>query len=215
MPEDHNILADHVTRIRACRRCRRMASAPVPGAAVVSKVMLVGQAPGEHEPEAGKPFAWRAGKTLFGWFQEHCGVDEETSRRSVYFAAVCRCFPGRTKGGSDRTPSRKEAAACRPWLDAEFELLRPELVIVVGGLAIRQLLPEATGKLVDIVGRRFELGYPGGTAEAIPLPHPSGASPWHQTEPGKTLLHRALAFVAEHPAFCAATNAERRRTHGA
>jgi uracil-DNA glycosylase len=203
-PEIPELLSDHVTQVHACRRCRRMASTPVPGADVVSKVMLVGQAPGEHEPEAGRPFAWRAGRTLFGWFEEHCGVDEETIRRSITFAAVCRCFPGRTKGGSDRTPSRKEAAACRPWLDAEFELLQPELVLLVGGLAIRQLLPDATGKLEDIVGRRFVLEHPGGTAQAIPLPHPSGASPWHKIEPGKTLLTQALAFVAEHPAFRAA-----------
>ena len=45
---------------------------PVSGGPVLSKVMLVGQAPGVREPVLGKPFAWTAGRTLFGWFEQFC-----------------------------------------------------------------------------------------------------------------------------------------------
>jgi D-alanyl-lipoteichoic acid acyltransferase DltB (MBOAT superfamily) len=66
-------------------------------------VLLVGQAPGVREPVAGKPFAWTAGKTLFRWFEEAVGLTEEAVRKKIYFAAVCRCFPGKAPGGNDRS----------------------------------------------------------------------------------------------------------------
>ena len=63
-------LEEHVARLRNCRRCPLMHPPPVSGGPVVSKIILVGQAPGVREPVAGKPFAWTAGKTLFRWFEE-------------------------------------------------------------------------------------------------------------------------------------------------
>ena len=55
-------LERHVARLRNCRRCPLMHPTPVSGGAVVSRVLLIGQAPGVREPVAGKPFAWTAGK---------------------------------------------------------------------------------------------------------------------------------------------------------
>jgi len=152
-------LEKHVARLRRCRRCRTMRSRPVPGPAVASRVMIVGQAPGEHEPDAGRPFAWSAGKTPFGWFSIHCGMDEAAVRSAVYFAAVCRCFPGKESNGSDREPSAAESAKCAPWLEAEFEMLRPRLVIPVGKLAMGLFLGNY-GKLVDVVGQQFRVTRP-------------------------------------------------------
>ncbi len=173
----------------------------VTGNAIVSPVLLIGQAPGAREGPAGKPFAWTAGKTLFGWFAQ-LGMPEDEFRRRVYMAAVCRCFPGKAagRGGGDRVPSPDEIARCSRHLAAEMRILRPRLVIPVGKLAIAQLLP-GTEKLTEIVGtpRRAALG--GVEADVIALPHPSGASTWHRTEPGKTLLARALAQIAAHEAW--------------
>ena len=53
---------------------------PVSGGPVLSKVMLVGQAPGVKEPVLQRPFAWTAGRTLFGWFRQFCGMTEEQVR---------------------------------------------------------------------------------------------------------------------------------------
>ena len=171
----------------------------ISGAPVMSKVLLVGQAPGIKEPILGRPFAWTAGKTMFRWFSEQCGVDEATFRDTVYMAAVCRCFPGKNAHGGDRVPSPTEIVECGGWLDAELRLLKPELVIPVGKLAIAQFLP--VRPLVEMIGKRFRSQRAGGAFDLIPLPHPSGASPWHRTEPGRSLLIRALAEISQHPAW--------------
>lgn len=171
----------------------------VTGAAVVSPVMLIGQAPGVHEGRLARPFAWTAGKTLFGWF-EGIGLAEPDFRERVYMAAVCRCFPGKNPSGGDRVPAPAEIAACSRWMAREVDLLRPRLVLPVGKLAIAQVLPSAR-KLDQVVGRELRAELHGHETDVIPLPHPSGASTWHRVEPGKTLLRRALAQVAAHPAF--------------
>jgi uracil-DNA glycosylase len=88
---------------------------------------------------------------------------------------------------------------CSRWLKGELKLLQPELIIPVGKLAISQFI-ELT-KLDQIIGREFRVTAHGHEADVIPLPHPSGASTWHRTEPGKTLLVKALALIARHPAW--------------
>lgn len=171
----------------------------VSGGAVVSRVLLVGQAPGDKEPKLGRPFAWTAGKTLFRWFSEAAGMSEEHFRASVYMAAVCRCFPGKKSTGGDRVPSPEEVRNCSAWLKRELAILRPDLVIPVGKLAIAQFLP--LQKLDKIIGRKFEVTGAGYRFDVIALPHPSGASPWHRKEPGKRLLKKAMRLIVKHPAF--------------
>jgi uracil-DNA glycosylase len=169
----------------------------VVGRPVDSRILLVGQAPGDKEPRMGRPFAWTAGRTLFKWFNGALGWTEDEVRDRIYFAAVCRCFPGKRPGGGDRVPSPEEIEACAPWLEREFTLLRTALVIPVGRLAMERFLEPAP--LVDRVGRSFRIRFAGREADCIPLPHSSGASPWPRMEPGKTLLGRALRLIAEHP----------------
>lgn len=190
----------HVAALRACTGCPKMHGPVVSGGAVLSKILLVGQAPGVKEPVLGYPFAWTAGKTLFRWFADATGVTEAEFRKRVYMAAVCRCFPGKSeKGGGDRVPDKDEIAQCRPWLDAEFRILKPTLVIPVGRLAIGEFLPPAP--LAEIIGKRFTMEREGAKFDLIPLPHPSGASTWHRMEPGRTLLGQALAEIASHPTW--------------
>jgi uracil-DNA glycosylase len=192
-------LKRHVARLRSCTDCSDMIGPVVTGAPVVSPVMLIGQAPGVREGPAGKPFAWTAGKTLFSWFST-LGLSEERFRRGVYMSAVCRCFPGKAKGGGDRVPSAEEIAHCGRHLRREVEILRPRLVIPVGKLAIAQLAPEV-GSLAEIVGTRRRAALAGVELDIIALPHPSGASTWHRMEPGKTLLARALDEIGRHEAW--------------
>lgn len=192
-------LTNHVAQLRNCRRCPRMQPPPVSGGPILSRVLLVGQAPGVREPVAGKPFAWTAGKTLFGWLESVLGLTESEVRARIYFAAVCRCFPGKAAGGSDRVPNPQEIANCASWLDRELEILRPRLVIPVGKLAIAQFLP--IEKLDAIIGRQFRAQRAGTSFDLIPLPHPSGASPWHRIAPGRDLLQQALALIKKHPAL--------------
>lgn len=191
-------LEEHVAELRECQRCPAMIGPVVVGAAVISPVMLLGQAPGNREGPAGKPFAWTAGKTMFGWFAR-LGLDEETFRSRVYMAAVCRCFPGKNPKGGDRVPNPTEIASCSTWLAREIAINRPELIIPVGKLAISQLLKFK--KLIEVIGQTHRVQAHGHAMDAVPLPHPSGASTWHRTEPGKTLLAQALELLGQHRAF--------------
>lgn len=193
-----NALRLHQESLKSCARCPRMIGPVVAGQPVPSRVLLVGQAPGAKEGGFGKPFAWTAGKTLFRWFAG-IGLGEEEVRQRVYMAAVCRCFPGKNPKGGDRVPAPEEIERCSAWLQAEFRLLRPRLVIPVGKLAIRQFM--AADKLDGVVGQCHRLRWHGHEADIIPLPHPSGASPWHRQEPGKTLLGQALRLIHNHPAW--------------
>jgi uracil-DNA glycosylase len=193
----------HVSRLKGCTDCADMIGPVVTGTPVVSSVMLVGQAPGDKEGPAGRPFAGTAGKTMFQWFSS-IGLSEDEFRARVYMAAVCRCFPGKAEKGGDRVPSPVEIERCSRHLASEVKILRPDLVIPVGKLAIAQLLgPEAAKdlQLKNIVGIQQRATIAGHTLDMIPLPHPSGASTWHRTEPGKTLLAKGLALIAKHPAW--------------
>jgi uracil-DNA glycosylase len=202
----------HRQALLACRRCPGVHPQPVchpaPSGAVdqiteparPSRIYLIGQAPGPREPARGRPFAHTAGKTLFRWFQEH-GVSEEAFRAGVYMAAVLRCFPGKASGGGDRVPSREEMASCRPWIEAELDLLRPSLIIPVGRLAIEQVLGTKPRSLAEVVGAERRVIFLGHEADCVPLPHPSGVSTWHKKEPGKSLLARALLAITRHSAW--------------
>jgi len=188
----------------ACRACPKMIGPVVHGPPVASKVFLLGQAPGPREGSFGRPFAWTAGKTMFRWFEESMGLDEASFRDRIYMAAVARCFPGKANGGGDRKPDNDEIARCRTYIEREIDILRPELVLAVGQLAIGEVLgKEAVGKkkLDELVGKVLRARWHGAEVDVVPLPHPSGASPWHRIEPGKTLLAGALAKVKKHPAM--------------
>lgn len=186
------------TELVQCKQCANMIGPVVIGEAVDSRIIQLGQAPGIHEGDKGRPFAWAAGKTLFRWYAS-IGVGEKTFRQNVHMAAVCRCFPGKHPKHGDRVPDKIEIEQCSHWLEKEAALLKPELIIPVGKLAIAQVMP--VDKLKDVIGQQHQVVYFGAQVDVIPLPHPSGASTWHRTEPGKTLLSEALALIKSHPTW--------------
>lgn len=198
MTQHLQAIHQHQAELRACTVCPQMIGPVVLGQPVAGKILSIGQAPGDREGPMGKPFAWTAGKTLFKWFAS-LGVDEETYRQHVYMAAVCRCFPGKNPKGGDRVPDAQEIERCTAWLKQEIQLIRPQLLIPIGKLAIAQLLP--VGKLTEVIGQQIRTQYAGVELDVIALPHPSGLSTWHRTEPGKTLLAQALELIRQHPAW--------------
>jgi len=161
--------------------------------------MIVGQAPGPREPLLNRPFAHTAGKTLFRWFETFCRLDETDVRSQIYFAAVCRCFPGKTPIGGDRVPAPDEIENCSTWMNDEIKLLQPQLIIPVGKLAIAQFI--SFKKLDEVVGKTLRVQRQSHTFDLIPLPHPSGASPWHRIPPGSDLLRKAMKRIARHEAI--------------
>ena len=188
----------HQEQLKKCTQCPDMFGPAVAGNPINSPIILIGQAPGDKEIIIPKPFAWTAGKTLFKWFNQ-IGVNEEAFRNLVYMSAVCRCFPGKKPKGGDRVPNKKEIKACSQWLQAELDLLQPNLILAVGKLAISQYIE--VKKLTDVIGQVHQVEINGYAVDMIPLPHPSGASTWHITEPGKSLLQEALMLIKNHPTW--------------
>jgi uracil-DNA glycosylase len=147
---------------------------------------MLGQAPGAVEGEERRPWRGRAGRTLRGWL----GMGEDEFYATFYCASVTRCYPGKAPSGrGDRTPTPREQELCAFWREWELRLLRPRLIVPVGGLAIRRVLGR-TG-LAECVGRRFEHD----DAVAVPLPHPSGASGWLNDSANRLLVERAAAVI--------------------
>jgi uracil-DNA glycosylase family 4 len=171
---------------RVCRACVE-AGYPLESLPIVQpyrgqRAYMFGQAPGIQEGFERLPWRGRAGKTLRRWL----GLDEESFYSTFYCASVTRCYPGRGVGGrGDRTPTFREQDLCAFWREWEFRLVRPRLIVTVGGLAARRLL--GVTSVTECVGVRYEVE----GAVAIPLPHPSGASGW-LNDPG----NRARVFAA-------------------
>lgn len=187
----------HCAALDGCRRCGSAdpASLPVLASARRPRAMLVGQAPGKTELVDRKPFAGRAGKTLFRWLAR-AGIDETAARERIYIGAITRCFPGPSPSGrGDRVPSPRERAHCASWLDEELAIIRPPLLIPVGRLAIDRFLEPLP--LERLVGRVHRVTHGGGESLAIPLPHPSGASSWVHEHDHRALLDRALVLLGD------------------
>ena len=145
---------------------------------------MFGQAPGIQEGQERLPWRGRAGKTLRRWLD----LDEDTFYATFYCASVTRCYPGRAAvGRGDRTPTPREQELCAFWREWEFELMRPQLVVTVGGLAARRLL--GVKSITECVGVRYELD----GDVAIPLPHPSGASSWLNDPANRARVADAVA----------------------
>jgi uracil-DNA glycosylase family 4 len=152
---------------------------------------LVGQAPGPVERESRRPFSGRAGKELDRWMVRAGFERAEEFRRLTYIASVMRCFPGRNpKGNGDLKPPPRAVANCAHWLESELDLLKPNVLILVGQMAINRFL--GPGRLEDRVGQRF-----GDRPVMVPLPHPSGQSRWLNDPANRERLASALAIIGE------------------
>jgi uracil-DNA glycosylase len=177
--------------LRVCRACveagHPLESLPVVAPLHAQRAYLFGQAPGIQEGLERRPWRGRAGRTLRAWL----GLDEEEFYATFYCASVTRCYPGKPASGrGDRTPTPEEQDLCSLWREWELAIIRPRLVVTVGGLATRRLLGIAT--VTECVGNRYEL--PHGTV-AIPLPHPSGASGWLNAPANRARVDVAVGLV--------------------
>lgn len=177
---------------RVCRLCAEagypLESLPVIAPGETQRAYLFGQAPGIVEGDERRPWRGRAGATLRRWLD----LDEDEFYGTFYCASVTRCYPGRAPSGrGDRTPTPEEQRLCERWRDAELRLLRPRLVVTVGGLAARRLL--GVKSVTECVGGRYQWN---GTL-AIPLPHPSGASSWLNLPENRARVEDAVALIRD------------------
>lgn len=102
-----------------------------------AEAMFVGEQPGDQEDKAGKPFVGPAGQ-LFDQALEDAGID----RRAVYVTNVVKHFKwvARGKRRIHQKPNAAEVAACRPWLEAELEVVQPRVLVCLGATAAQALL---------------------------------------------------------------------------
>jgi uracil-DNA glycosylase len=182
-------LERELSRCRACVEAGYpLESLPVRAPGAGQRAYLFGQAPGIVEGQERLPWRGRAGLALRRWLE----LEEDEFYATFYCASVTRCYPGRAPSGrGDRTPTPREQELCAFWRQWELELLRPRLVVTVGGLALRRLLGFTS--LTPCIGQRFDLeGTP-----VVPLPHPSGASGWLNDAANRERLGRATSLVRE------------------
>ncbi len=175
---------------RLCRACAEagypIESSPVLEGRAGQRAYLYGQAPGIVEGDERRPWRGRAGRNLRRWLE----LDEEAFYDTFYCASVTRCYPGRSPSGSgDRVPTLRERELCSFWLEWELRLLRPELIVTVGGLAAHRLL--GLRSLDECVGAAFEHA----GASVVPLPHPSGVSRWTNAPENRARLERAAGLI--------------------
>jgi len=181
--------------IQQCRRCEQdgfpIAPPPLAWGEAPAPFLLIGQAPGISDWREGRMYLGPAARKLIGWLCEAGFTDADIGTR-VYMTALTKCFPGRLPGKStDRAPSPRERSNCRPWLEAQRALVRPQVVILFGKMAMDTFLPRAS--LEDLVGRTFDIG---GVCY-IPLPHSSGASTWLNSSEHRALLAQGIERVRE------------------
>src|SRR3954451_18830291 len=117
-----------------------------------ARVMMVGEMPGDREDREGQPFVGPAGRELDKAL-DAVGID----RKDVYITNVVKhfAFEERGKRRLHRTPKRFEVEACRPWLDSELEVVRPEALVLLGATAGKALLGNSF-KLRESRGRPLE-----------------------------------------------------------
>src|SRR5580658_2180984 len=129
-------------------------------------IMMIGEQPGDHEDKQGRPFVGPAGRLL-----DKCLEEAEIDRRQIYVTNTVKHFKWEPRGKRriHKKPNLHEIRACRPWLEAEIETIRPKLIVCLGAVAARSLLGSGF-KITQSHGKRQE-------AEGLPpilaTQHPS------------------------------------------
>jgi uracil-DNA glycosylase family protein len=129
-------------------------------------IMMIGEQPGNQEDKEGRPFVGPAGRLL-----DKCLEEVEIDRRKVYVTNTVKHFKWEPRGKLriHKKPSMKEIHACRPWLEAELEVVRPALVVCLGAVAAQSLL----GSGFKITQSHGKVQYRGGLPPIIATLHPS------------------------------------------
>lgn len=129
-------------------------------------IMMIGEQPGDQEDKQGRPFVGPAGRLL-----DKCLEEAEIDRRKVYVTNAVKHFKWEPRGKLriHKKPSIKEIHACRPWLEAEVEAVRPELIVCLGATAAQSLL----GPKFRITQSHGEVQRAEGLPPVIATLHPS------------------------------------------
>lgn len=125
-----------------------------------AKLMIIGEGPGQQEDEQGVPFVGRAGQLLTK-ILEAGNIDRQTQ---TYICNIVKCRPP-----GNRVPTPEEAAACRPYLEAQIDFVKPKIILLAGATALQGVL-RVKDPISKVRGKWFE--YRNG-AKVMPVFHPS------------------------------------------
>ena len=122
---------------RACRLYAKATQAVFGEGSTRAQVMFVGEQPGDREDVEGKPFVGPAGRLL-----DEALVRAGIDRTKVYVTNAVKHFKWEPRGKRriHKKPAAEEIAACRPWLDAEIDVMRPDVIVCLGATAAQALL---------------------------------------------------------------------------
>ena len=161
MAQEPLTIEDLFYQASGCRRCplgETRRCLVFGGGSPWSRLMLVGEAPGEKEDETGKPFIGRAGKVLDSVLAEAC-----FQRKDIFITSVVKCRPPK-----NRFPKKEEVTACMPILQRQIELIKPWIIVCLGNLATRSLIDEQA-KITEVRGK----WYNNGGIKIMPTFHPA------------------------------------------
>src|SRR6185369_17130910 len=149
-------MAEVRDRAMVCQKCPHLANSRrnvVFGVGDInSPLMFIGEAPGADEDEQGEPFVGRAGQLLTKIIQT-MGFE----RQNVYIANILKCrpdTPGQTSG--NRKPNPDEMQNCLPYLNAQIDLIKPKVIVALGGSAVEGLLGNAPVRITHVRGHFAE-----------------------------------------------------------
>lgn len=156
-------LADLYESITACQACEELAknrTKVVPGeGSENAQIVFIGEAPGYHEDQQGRPFVGQAGK-----FLDHLLNSIGFSRNDVYICNVIKCRP---MGNRDPLPA--EIKNCQKWLDQQLELISPKMIVTLGRYSLAKFFPgETIGKVHGKERKKDNIIY-------FPMYHPAAA----------------------------------------
>jgi DNA polymerase len=155
-------LTDLYQEIKVCQKCilSQGRSNAVPGEGPEdADIMFIGEGPGFHEDRQGRPFVGAAGNYLNELLEEI-----ELSREQVYITNVVKCRPP-----GNRDPQPEEIEACRPYLDAQIERIRPRLIVTLGRFSMQRYFPGASISRIHGQPKRV------GNVIYYPMFHPAAA----------------------------------------
>jgi uracil-DNA glycosylase len=182
-------------RIRACCLCQEHGyipkAQPIVSGRAADAIMVIGQAPGHRSVEQDRPFTGPGGRVLQKWL-EQAGFPPGYLHEHTYLTSLTHCDPGKNpRSDGDRRPSPQEVTLCRPWLEAEIRLVQPQIILLVGTMAIEALFGKV--RLEDVIGTYQERE----GMLLLPLAHPSGVSRWLNDPEHQKLHQRALQMLAD------------------
>jgi DNA polymerase len=156
------VLVDLAKEVAVCKRCplAQGRTRAVPGEGPEhAAIMFVGEGPGFHEDQQGRPFVGAAGQFLDELLQS-IGL----KRDEVYITNVVKCRPP-----SNRDPQPEEIAACQSYLDRQIALIRPKVIVTLGRYSMARAFP--TEKISAIHGKPRKVG----DIVYVPMYHPAAA----------------------------------------